>query len=705
MTTRDSHRVEFNTLLQDDVDTPSINNTIEQNEASLHEQSSGIGEIGSSESSLTPSADVKNLELRIPTKASDEAVTSTSSWNGDKDYTPVSVALQEEEESGVIGKLDQSAERQVDIDQVVIHDSYQAALEFAQRNERGYTDLRRIMDREDESIEDAGADQELPNPSTEAEAHGTSHDEMSSSSGAHVNIANANADANPNADASTNADANPNDNANANANIEAIDDIYRAILALTRYNTINADNNGANNHNEGNNNGQNDENAQIILFGREFNVAPLQRVFNINRKHAFRDFLIFLYIMAALVVSFVEVDAFCEPSLRVWIIIMGVYLFLRCLLYVACKYLKRRVIEADLAGDHDPFIWSRRLYTFGIRLIELLDVFGVITFCVGNLMVIRAQACYKEAPVSTWSGLVLVVLTNGCLLYPFFKKMCSLCGENENSNDGNEIPPTLRMHLSRSRDDVKRAWTQWLETNGSISFDYSPQAMLDESITEYTYARGDEEAACPICLVDFKSCENVRVQSFPCPSRHIFHEECLLDFLYSVSNRDTSPTCPCCRESAGQRRERSRTGTEEAVFTVNVDEGHDGCGNHEANRDDDNINEDNPNDVEGQRDGPISEIASAVEHTNSVSVIAIDSNEIDDKDSKEDDGGDEVIIDINTETVAAVSTPKVTTTDTDESLPTTNTVTHEEEQRGMQSCEDKDEDGDDAIGKDNVGDV
>ena len=420
------------------------------------------------------------------------------------------------------------------------------------------------------------------------------------------------------------------------------------------------DNDNENENDNGNGNG-NGNVAHMNMFDLTFNSQLLMSSF--NRKHPCRDMIVFLYISSMVVVGVVERDVHCEPSLRIWIIIMGVYLVIRCTLYMTCKYLKRRIIIAELSGNHNPYIWSRRLYTFQMRLMELLDVFGVITFCVGNLMVIRAQHCYHEAPISTWCGLALVLLTNGCLLAPFFRKLCTLCagGESGGQNDGNnsEIPMALRAHLSRSREDLKRAWAQWLETHGSRSFNCTCEGILNEQ----SYTQNDEgnDIACPICLVEFefKGCENVQVQSFPCPSRHVFHEECLLDYLYSVSNRDVMPTCPCCRENAGQRRQRSRVGTEEAPIAIvtNSDEDHDN------NNDNNNNDNDNDNDEENDKDnntnvsGNYGDNAIIADRLNSSHTSANVDNENrskiskngshdDDDDDDDDDKNDEVAVDI-----------------------------------------------------------
>ncbi len=532
---------------------------------------------------------------------------SSLSSFGHKNYTPISLSEHENENENAIrevnsgdnsGEININSENENDSSKRTMHEnSYQSTIAYARRAERDYINIRNAIDLEEDRVDRVA----IPHPQNSNDGNSNSNSNNNS-----INLDPSSNDVYAN---NTRGNNNNNNNNNDNNNVDGrdshIDAAARELLLQLARDYINQrfanadranDNNNDNNVNDNDDNNVND-NVEMGMFGRRFNLLLLRRMVTLNRKHPFRDFLIFLYVTSAIVVPLMETNIHCEPSLRVWIIIMGVYVFIRCMLYITSRSLKRRIIQADLAGNRDPYIWSRRLYTFEMRLMELLDVFGVITFCVGNLMVIRAQQCYHEAPISTWSGLILVLLTNGCLLYPFCKKLSALCGNDPNHHhdpNGNEIPPALRLHLSRSREDVKRAWTQWLETNGSRSFDYCPEAIRDESITEYTY--GDEEPACPICLDDFKGCDNVRVQSFPCPSRHIFHEQCLLDFLYSVSGRDTMPSCPCCRASAGERRDRSRSsGTEEVPIAASIDE-NDNNDNNGSNNDRDHCTDENKRD-------------------------------------------------------------------------------------------------------------
>ena len=571
------HTAKFNAVLQEDSDQKDTNsenvNDIEQYDGEdIDGRRTEQIDVSLSLKDEEKSSDMKLSGILPEHEIVDKTATTSSSLFSQKPkYIPIS-ASQEEDNNEMTREVNSSTDSMIKDDENNMNDSHQAPLAFAQRAERDYMNIRNAIDMDrvsDESQSDILPSH--PNVGTHTDRDGRFNDDDDdnnnnpnnpSSNGINGSTVHSNND--------NNTSVNTQDTTAREMLLQLARDLER--LLEERVN----DNDDNNNTNNGANNDRNiNNNYEVGMFERHFNTPLLRRIISLNhRKHPFRDFLIFMYIISSIVVSLIAQNEHCEPSLRIWIIIMGVYLFIRCTLYSTSRYLKRFIIQAELDGNHDPYIWIRRLYTFELRLMELLDVFGVITFCVGNLMIIRAQQCYHDAPISTWSGFVLVILTNCCLLHPFFRKMCALCFNDTPLHDpnGSEIPPALRLHLSRSREDVKRAWTQWLETNGSRSFDYCPEAVRDESCTEYTYTHGDEEAACPICLVDFKGCDNVRVQSFPCPSRHIFHEECLLDFLYSVSGRDTMPTCPCCRASAGERRERSRSGTEEAPIAASVDD-------------------------------------------------------------------------------------------------------------------------------------
>lgn len=105
---------------------------------------------------------------------------------------------------------------------------------------------------------------------------------------------------------------------------------------------------------------------------------------------------------------------------------MGGYIFLRIVIE---QTLYSWFGPPELISNLEPDSLPRKLRNLLLRLIELLDVFGVITFCVGNLMVIKAQNCYSDAPLSAFLSLSLVIITDICLLLPFIRKIFLLCSQ------------------------------------------------------------------------------------------------------------------------------------------------------------------------------------------------------------------------------------------------------------------------------------
>ena len=84
--------------------------------------------------------------------------------------------------------------------------------------------------------------------------------------------------------------------------------------------------------------------------------------------------------------------------------------------------------------DLDPAICMRKLYNLCIKTLELVNVFGVITLCIGNLIIIKAQNCYSEAPLSSYLSLSLVLITDLCILFPFIKKIFIICYSGKKSS-------------------------------------------------------------------------------------------------------------------------------------------------------------------------------------------------------------------------------------------------------------------------------
>lgn len=65
--------------------------------------------------------------------------------------------------------------------------------------------------------------------------------------------------------------------------------------------------------------------------------------------------------------------------------------------------------------------------------------------------------------------------------------------------------------------------------------------LLDRLVrTRFTPANFNRDEACSVCLEDFK--ENDEVITLPCSDRHIFHSQCILEWL------PRNNACPLCKE-------------------------------------------------------------------------------------------------------------------------------------------------------------
>lgn len=292
-------------------------------------------------------------------------------------------------------------------------------------------------------------------------------------------------------------------------------------------------------------------------------------------------------------------------------------------LILLLKYLKNRIEVANESGTTANILNS--LHAFFVRFLEFIDIVGVIAFCVGNLMAIKgkrerkretylfigtniffaflyqyiqrtcfysqfqpqthayyiyfysnvsclipsfhllAQKCYEDTPISSFSSLGLILLTNGWLLYPFLLKVYFLCThevdqlEHHFRNRGHTGSCTYKIlffspshthkyflslfipslifffieyispygYFSLLEDEIielKSTWSNWLTRFESLPSCYTS--------THYNETVEDGEHACPICLLPFiqathvseQNCQGDLVQPFPCRNRHIFHK-------------------------------------------------------------------------------------------------------------------------------------------------------------------------------------
>jgi len=274
--------------------------------------------------------------------------------------------------------------------------------------------------------------------------------------------------------------------------------------------------------------------------------------------------LFIMYISCAMASVIVEMKTYCDPSLKIWLIIMSCYLIIRSGVERGVRSLRAAIERVELANaDGQEGLGHTRcnlgMYTVSIKFMELLDVFGVITYCVGNLMIIKSQSCYKVTPISSYCSLTLVLLTNACLLLPFIRKLFILCSYNSNGLDAEMIVLRGRQpsaNLPQNDEELRNFMSAWLQSYGAYAKPFVDMPVSGEA------AVGISMASCPICLQAFESAEKVcdpssleyveavSVVPFPCTALHLFHSDCLISWLTVTARRGAQLTCPCCREEA-----------------------------------------------------------------------------------------------------------------------------------------------------------
>lgn len=91
-----------------------------------------------------------------------------------------------------------------------------------------------------------------------------------------------------------------------------------------------------------------------------------------------KGILVIMYISCTALSLIVEIDNYCDPSMKIWLVIISCYLVLRICVHKVLKPL-RESMENQVTGDA-PHARSRLcMFAVASKLLELMDVFGVNT--------------------------------------------------------------------------------------------------------------------------------------------------------------------------------------------------------------------------------------------------------------------------------------------------------------------------------------
>lgn len=250
-----------------------------------------------------------------------------------------------------------------------------------------------------------------------------------------------------------------------------------------------------------------------------------------------------------------EYEKKCEEvDLHLWLILSLFRMALRLILrhYISC------------ATHHIVALQGSALVLQ--KFADLLDLFGIIWFAVGNLLLFNNTLCESVIPFTFGTCLAYIVATYFIVGVPICLKLTLASCPPSSEADllalqgwGNRYlaPPfmgnTMREGVSQLTEEQGRRWKRWLEEEGcaEIPFQSPPshQSDNDEKGLAEEKDQNDAWVVCAICLTAFEEAE--QLVPYPCQARHLFHPACLRSWLqvcYERTGRLDGLSCPCCRQ-------------------------------------------------------------------------------------------------------------------------------------------------------------
>jgi hypothetical protein len=233
--------------------------------------------------------------------------------------------------------------------------------------------------------------------------------------------------------------------------------------------------------------------------------------------------LSFVYTSILCIVSvigiLIEDSSGCKSNLTIWLVIVLVRSVLRLLLRLLYEGLSRYT-EAGRAAQNNNMVINNSNLQLTAKLIDILDIFGIVWFAVGNLVVFDSFECVNYSPIVFFSCFFYIVLSYLHFLSPSLIR-CSLrsCPPSSQQdlnyirliettdnmaimlrrNNNNHFAPhghtNLDLGINLELNDERSAyWTHWLQSYGCHEFRYHHNS-LDLTSTSAAAANKDTEAA------------------------------------------------------------------------------------------------------------------------------------------------------------------------------------------------------------------
>jgi hypothetical protein len=316
------------------------------------------------------------------------------------------------------------------------------------------------------------------------------------------------------------------------------------------------------------------------------------------RRLALVSLFVLAFLISGAVGLVLEFDKSCKNiNIRFWLLTMMIRVGLRFVLYLIIEGITRRYLR-----------WGLNVPAL-LKLMDLLDLFGMIWFAVGVLLIVNNTVCIYEIPVIFVVSLVYICASLLSVILPLLLKFtlgaCPPRSEEDRAlaqRWGEYLPPRFLGHENNMAspdlsDEQKAYWTQWLQERGCEEHVYQPRqhpslpseesaannpseslpgplslSMVVNNEGSSTREYNEEYSTCSICLQPYESAAEVNnvdaspstqersyqtlqsnssiVVSYPCSAKHIFHPDCLKSWLQvsSIRSGERGITCPCCRQ-------------------------------------------------------------------------------------------------------------------------------------------------------------
>lgn len=293
-----------------------------------------------------------------------------------------------------------------------------------------------------------------------------------------------------------------------------------------------------------------------------------------------------LLLVTALYAIISEADQVCESdNVKVWLAGTTSRAFVSTLV----KLYAAAVDNDYISHRGDPMVFQ--------KMIEMLDVFGMVWFCIGNLLVFNDFQCLIQTPAIFLVSFLYIILVYAFIVAnillrislatspPTSEGLSDLLSVRHVNHGANQQPDTNAELQMNELTAV--SWQEWLESYGckemtcnqwlheqeKANNDFTSSSVDGQhysTVADVETGHDRQSVSCPICLIEFHSlhrhpsslgtvsaedCGGLtgvdevalisidKVVSFPCHARHVFHARCIHHWLETLTqqNRNITP--------------------------------------------------------------------------------------------------------------------------------------------------------------------